>query len=220
MSKKLYGLLLPVLATLAFASMGAAAHAAPLWEICKNVGAGHKFADAGCSIATGGNWEWEEAPGVANKTRVFTAGELTLTLASGAKVTCQVADGGFIWNTAAGGMDEITFFSNYECISAPATACPTPEIKANGLPGTPWKTELAEVGGKPVDKIKGITVTLFCSGSAVTTFNKGELAPTISESAAHFTGATGELENAAHEKAKVEGLDGITTSIFDIVRAS
>ncbi len=66
------------------------------------------------------------------------------------------------------------------------------------------------------DQITGISVTVFCGGVEGPTFT-GKLEPTISNpTEAHplqftFTASTGELENAAKEKAKVEGTDSLIT---------
>ena len=128
-------------------------------------------------------------------------------------------DGGNIWNTEDGGLDEITAFTaNYECIATPAAECPTPEIRANGLTATPWKTKL--VTGTPnKDEITGTSVTVFCGGVEGPTYNKGTLTPTISNpTETHplqftFTATTGELEESKGGKAKVEGTDSLITEV-------
>lgn len=214
MSKKLYVALLPVLAVVAFALMGAAAQAAPFWEICeKHAGAGTKFTDSACEVSSAtGTFEWVLVGPEASKRRVVTFGELSLTSAAGLKITCQVQDRGFVWNPTEGvGKDEITAFENYECKAVPAAGCESPEIRAKGLP---WKTELAT---GPVDHIKGIKVTVVCKGTEVTTF-EGELSPKVENSATVFTAATGELSNGT-EKAKVEGTDFLRSSLGQLVRA-
>jgi hypothetical protein len=224
MSRKIYGALLPVLAIAAFALAPAVAQAAPKWEICKHEStATHKFSDSECQkeVANTGNWEWVVIPnGTANKVRVvtFTPATLALKLASGAEVKCFVIDAGKIWNEASGGFDEITAFTNYECESVPATACPTPTITAEKLP---WKTKLAT---GPIDEIEGIQVQLFCSGVASGTFT-GTLKPKVVNSTethplfTEFTSATGDLENAAKEKAEVLGDDNILTLAGEDVKA-
>jgi hypothetical protein len=217
MSRKMYALLLPVLAIVAMAMTAGSAQAAFHWYKCAAVKAGEgKFSNNACT-AEGEKHEFElkRLPfSEAEKLQVISFGKLKLTLASGVSITCKVSDAGNIWNVALAepGKDEVTSFVTYECVASPAEDCPEPEIIAKGLP---WKTELGENAAKePIVKIKGIKVTLFCSKVEVTTF-EGELSPTLTNPTVSeplvltFTAATGTLENAAKEKAKVEGADRI-----------
>ncbi|MGH2853056.1 MAG: hypothetical protein ACRDLF_02545 [Solirubrobacteraceae bacterium] len=212
MSKKFYGLLLPALAILAFASMGGAAQAAK-FEICTNA-AGHvgKFETHACKLpeVTGGTFGWLVIG--ETKQAVVTHGTLTLH-ALGITITCTVKDAGVIWNNSAGeGRDEITVFTNEKCKAsneeAPPKGCPTPTIEALGLP---WQTAL--VAGTPIrDKIAGIQVELACAGSAVGVF-EGSLTPEIvngSPTEAVFGAGSGELEEPiAKLKATVTGSDAM-----------
>lgn len=217
MSKKLYAALLPVLAVVAFASMSGAAQAAPHWYACQKLATETgKFTDSECQKAGKGFWELKRLPFSETKFQVITFGTLKLTF-GGLTFTCKVSDAGNIWNPVGEGTgkDEITQFANYEC-TEPADKCLEPAIEA--VPASlPWPTEL--VAGTPIkDKIgtvaKPIEITVLCSKAAVALF-KGQLEPNMvnpTESEplfAEFTGTTGELENAAKEKAKVEGEDRI-----------
>lgn len=212
MSKKLYGLLLPILATAAFASMSAAAQAAPHWAICEPSATG-KWATSLCSNGPAGTeWEWlRPANGVSR--RVVTFGEVTLTASNGLVVKCSVLDRGKIENQAAGGVDSVALFENYECESVPATSCPTGvTVTATGLP---WASKL--VTG-PLDKIEGIKVTVNCSGTIVEL--AGELSPAIAAGVAEFSAGSGKLENAAKTiSATVSGNDNIRTTSGQLVRA-
>lgn len=167
MSKKLYGLLLPVLAVLAFAGMSGAAQAAPHFYICKHEAAAtHEWVDSACSVKSPtkvGEYERVRLPFNEEKTRVTTFGKLTLEASTGAIVTCFVADRGKVWNTILEnpGLDEITFFENYECTNNFCTGGFS--ITAEGLP---WPTEL--IAGAPIkDKLgtvaKPVKIHLQCS---------------------------------------------------------
>jgi hypothetical protein len=220
MSRKMYALLLPVLAVAAMAMTAGAAQAAPKWEICeKHAGAGEKFSDSECEIKNAaGTWEWVPIPnGLANRVRVVTFGTLTLSVTGGPSIRCQVLDRGFIWNVEAGGLDEITGFENYECELISGT-CPAPITVTPGK--LAWKTELA---AGPVDKIIKPEVKVFCNGTLAGTFTEaagGPLSPKIEKSSAVFTAATGELEEAGTGvKAKVEGTDHLLTNTGLLVRA-
>lgn len=213
MSKKLYALLLPVLAVAAFAIAPAAAQAEFHWytchEVAKETG---KFEDEGCTKEKAkSNFELTRAPfeegGKLFLIQVITWGKLEFKV-GGVTVVCKVLDAGNVWNAvlAAPGKDNIEVFVNYECSSA---ACPEGvTLTAEGLP---WSSVLA---AGPVDKISGIQVTLNCKGVLVETF-KGELSPKIVNGAgvrkptvAEFTAATGELAGPVN-KAKVEGKDKV-----------
>jgi hypothetical protein len=220
MSRKLYALLLPVLAVAAMAMTAGVAQAAPKWEICKKEAtATHKFSDSECQkeVANTGSWEWKAVGPKAELVQVVTFGKLKLTTEKGLVIECKVIDAGNIWNDEVGGKDEITAFTNYECKATPAEACPKPELipVAKSLP---WPTEVI-AGTPPTDKIgtaaKPIEIAVFCAEKEQTVF-KGELSPKlINPTEAHplqaeFTSATGTLSNGV-EKAKVEGKDSILT---------
>jgi hypothetical protein len=223
MSRKMYTLLLPVLAVAAMAVTASAAQAVvPKWEICKKEAtATHKFSDSECQkeVANTGSWEWVAIPnGKEHLVQVVTFGKLKLAIAGVVTIECKVIDAGNIWNLAAGGLDEITAFTNYECKSAPPEACTTPEIVAKGLP---WLTELKE---GPIDKITGIKVTVICAGAAFGTF-EGTLEPKLVPATeahplqAEFTSTTGELTEPVRVlKAKVEGKDDLVTEEDQQVR--
>ena len=210
MSKKLLFSLAPLLAVAAFALAPAVAQAAPKWEICKHEAAAtHKFSDSECQkeVANTGFWEWVAIPnGVANEVQVVTFGKLTLHASNGIEITCKKVDAGNIWNLAAGGFDNIEVFVNYECKSSQCVT--TLSVTAKGLP---WSSEV--VAG-PVDKIKGIEITVDCETAALTF--KGELSPKIvngtetEPTVDEFTAATGELEEPLTKlKATVVGKDRI-----------
>ena len=212
MSKKLYAALLPVLAVVAFASMSTAAQAVEFhWYACEEVTAGTgTFSNNACTVAGGGKeFEIKQLPFTSAKKEVDTFGTLTVAVAGLATIECKVIDAGNIWNEvlAAPGKDEITEFVNFGCKLIAGGPCATPKIVAKELP---WLTELA---AGPVDKIKGIKVTLFCGGAEAITL-EGELKPTITNPTvrdpmiATFTAATGELTSGA-TKATVTGHDRI-----------
>jgi hypothetical protein len=180
MKRKLFALLLPVVAVVAFASMTGAAQAAPHWYICKHEAAAtHEWSDSACSVASAKKGEYERVRlpfNEAEKTAVTTFGVLTLE-SGGATATCSVSDRGKVWNTllANPGLDEITAFENYECTSNFCTA---------GLSvttaGVPWPTEL--IAGPPIkDKIgtagKPVKVTLACTTPATNDLFEGTLEP-------------------------------------------
>jgi hypothetical protein len=209
MSKGFYAAFVPLFAVAAFALAPAVAQAAPKWEICKHEAtATHKFSDSECQkeVVNTGFWEWVAIPnGVANQVQVVTFGKLTLHASNGIVIVCKKVDAGNIWNLAAGGFDNIEVFVNYECTSE---QCVTRSVTAKGLPWT------SEVVAGPVDKIKGIEVTVKCEAAELTF--KGELSPKLvngtetEPTVDEFTAATGELEEPTMGlKAKVEGKDRI-----------
>jgi hypothetical protein len=210
MSKKFYAAFVPLLAVVAFAAMPATSQAAFHWYKCQHEAtATHKFSDSECqkAVANTGSWEWVRLPFNSVKTQIITFGKLTLSASNGIVVTCKVIDAGNIWNVTepTAGQDNIEVFVNYECTSA---QCATVSITAKNLP---WSTELA---AGPVDKIKGIEVTVNCAGTELTF--KGELSPKVVNSTeteptfGEFTAATGELEEPVTKlKAKVEGKDRV-----------
>lgn len=225
MSKKLYGLLLPVLAIMAFAAFGGVAQAAPHWYMCHNEGTeSHKYLDKDCeeeSASETGLYELLRLPETGAKTAV--TGKGTLTLHQGTlEVTCDATFAGSIWNPANGGAgeDEITSFTNTNCKSN-SPMCVTPAITALKLP---WKTLL--LAGAPIrDEIKGIEVDLTCEGVAVETF-AGTLTPAIkndSPTLAEFGAGSGELTGTGTAKPKatvtgsvsIEGPGGETIQAFN-----
>jgi len=180
MSRKLYAVLLPILAVLAFASMTGAAQAVPHWYTCAEVAkeAG-KFEDANCGKEKAkSNFEATRLPFTSAKTPVQTSGTLKLEASTGATITCVVTDLGNIWNVnlATPGMDEITAFSNYNCTSNFCTAGLS--LTAEGLP---WPTELSEAGGKFFDKIGTaavkVKIHLVCTTPATNLVFEGTLEP-------------------------------------------
>jgi hypothetical protein len=209
MSRKIYAMLLPVLAIAAMAMTAGAAQAAnPHWLPCKNEGASHKFVDSECLLKTGGNFEKKALTnGEANKIQVVSFGKLTFTASNGVTFTCKVLDAGNIWNLEAGGRDNIEVFFNYECSSS---VCTTLTTEAKNLS---WPTELL---AGPVDKIgsatKEIEITVTCNGTPAT-FH-GILEPKLANPTekhplqAEFTSTTGELVDGT-VKAKVEGFDNL-----------
>lgn len=212
MSKKLCGLLLPVIAIMALAAFGGVAQAAPHWQECTNA-AGHEeeFSEHKCTTPeAGGAFGWLDLPFNGEKREVLTHGTLTLIVRGGPSITCTVKDRGFIWNNAAGeGEDEVTEFTNTNCKS---TACTSPTITAEKLP---WSSKL--IAG-PADEIKGIQIKAVC-GATTLTFT-GTLTPAISEEngTATFSEASGELA-AGSVKAFAEGSDALELQNGWAVRA-
>jgi len=214
MSKKLYAMLLPVLAIAALSVGAGSAQAAFHWYKCEQK-AGGKFSNSACT-AEGAPKEFEPVLLTETKVPVTTWGTLTLVGSNGLSVTCNVLDYGYIWNPAGGGAgkDEITAFFNFECVANPATACKEPTITASGLS---WPTEL---GAGPIDTIgtvaKPIEVTLKC-GTETFLF-KGELKPkvvnpTVSETMlVEFVAASGTLSGPGTLTATVSGKDHVVGS--------
>jgi hypothetical protein len=207
MSKRFYAAFVPLLAVAAFAAMPATSQAAFHWYAClKHAGTGEKFSDSECQKPlTTGVWEWERLPFTSAKTQVITFGKLTLHMSNGIVIECKKVDAGNIWNVteATFGQDNVEVFVNYECKSE---QCATFSITAKSLP---WSTELA---AGPVDKIKGIELTMNCAGTELTL--KGELSPKVVNSTEteplfeEFTAATGELEEPVTKlKVSVVGRD-------------
>ena len=209
MSKRFYAAFVPLLAVAAFAVVPATSQAAEFhWYKCQHEAtATHNFSDSECQkeVAKTGSWEWTRLPFTSAKTQVITFGKLTLTASNGIVITCKKVDAGNIWNVTepTAGQDNVEVFVNYECKSE---QCATVSVTAKNLP---WTSELA---AGPVDKIKGIEVTVNCAGTELTF--KGELSPKIVNSTEteplfeEFTATTGELEEPVMKlKAKVEGRD-------------
>jgi hypothetical protein len=214
MSKKLYAALLPVLAVVAFASMSAAAQAAPHWYLCEKVAAGTgKFTEAGCKTAGTGNFEKKKVGTTA--VAVTTKGTLTLK-ALGLTVKCTVKDKGTVVNPAGegAGQDSITEFVNEDC-----TGCPTEptSVTVAASATKPIATELEEVEESKVkvvrDKLKALEVTVVCP--ELTDLFTGELLPKFgagtgtgtSASFFEFGTGSGELKDSSGNKATVEGKD-------------
>jgi hypothetical protein len=209
MSKKIYAMLLPVVAVAAFAIAPATSQAAVHWSKCEKVAAG-TFLDVGCTEAGGSKtFAWKVLPFTEAKTQIVTWGTLTLTDSEALKVECKVIDAGNVWNglEAAQGKDNIEVFVNYECKSA---SCATVTIAAKKLP---YSTELA---AGPIDKIKGIEITVNCSGTEVTF--TGELSPKVVNGTTQVAPTVAKFEGAGSETltgpgtvtATVTGSDRIT----------
>lgn len=219
MSKKLYGLLLPVLAIAAFASMSAAAQAAPQWVVpCHKVSAANAgkgaYSNSTCTVL-GGTKEFTKLllPGEVRK--VKTGGTLTLTANNGLVLVCKVKDAGNIWNTGGVGLDEVTAFVN-ECTSE---QCPTVlTVTAEKLA---WGTELFLMAGVIRDRIKGIQLHVVCEGVFEATFT-GELTPRIvngTPTAAEFGAGSGELSAGGGVTATVAGKDAIEGESGEVITA-
>jgi len=210
--------LLPVLAVVAFASLGGVAQAAPHWYKCEHFTTKtHKFTDSSCSVTnakTEGEYELTRLPfekeGKLTKLRVKTFGVLTLTDGT-IIVICFVDDHGKIWNKALAepGFDEIQVFENYECESSACSG--TISIAAEKLP---WLTEL--IAGPPIkDKITGIQIKLSCSSPAFSETFTGTLEPEWvngtqangGTSYTEFVAASGKLKGAVSGEATVSGKD-------------
>lgn len=133
-------------------------------------------------------------------------GKLKFTSSTGIKFECKTLAAGNIENRAAGGLDDIEVFVNYECSS---TTCTTISAIARGFN---WPTELL---AGPVDKIgtaaKPIEIVVNCGGTEAVF--KGELSPKLvnpTEShplSAEFTATTGTLSGPGGSTATVEGPD-------------
>jgi hypothetical protein len=208
MSKKLYALLLPVLAIAAMAMTAGSAQAAFHWYKCEKK-AGGAFVNNACTAAgTTNEFAKTRLPFTSAKLQVISFGKLKLTSGT-ISIECKVLNAGNIWNVteATVGKDEIEVFINYECKSVGETVCSPVAITAKGLV---WPTELA---AGPVDIIgtvaKPVEVTANCSGTELTF--KGTLSPKVVNPTTNeplhfeFTAATGELEGPAGAKGKVEG---------------
>jgi hypothetical protein len=212
MSRKMYALLLPVIAVAAMAMTAGAAQAAPHWFVCEKLATETgKFTDSECEKAGKGFWEWKAVGNAEHKVQVVTFGKLTLKTKT-ITLECKVIDGGNIWNPAGGGagLDEILAFTNYECVTL-VGMCAEPEIIAEKLP---WSTKL--LAGPPIkDEITGITITVKCGKAAVATFT-GTLTPNMVNGSgghpafAQFTATTGKLKAGA-EEAEVTGHDFLLT---------
>jgi hypothetical protein len=193
MSKRFYAVFVPLLAVAAFAVLPATSQAAFHWYAClKHAGTGEKFSDSECQKPlTTGAWEWERLPFTSVKTQVITFGKLTIYMSNGVEITCKVIGAGNIWNvnepTVGQGNSEVSEY--YECTSP---QCATLTLTPKALP---WSTVLA---AGPVEKIKGIELTMNCAGTELTW--KGELSPKVVNATEteptfeEFTTATGELE--------------------------
>jgi hypothetical protein len=153
MSKKLYAAFVPLLAVVAFAAVPATSQAAEFHWYSNGV----------------------RLPFTSAKTQVITWGKLTLTASNGLVITCKKVDAGNVWNVseATAGKDNTEVFVNYECKSEPEATCAPLGVKTEAK-GLPWATELA---AGPVDKIKGIEITVTCNGTPVTF--TGELSPKV-----------------------------------------
>ncbi len=234
MSKKLYTAFLPLLAVAAFAVLPAAAQAAvPHWYSCEKSATG-KFRNSTCTLAAPpAAFEWKIIP-ESVPVVVKTTSSPTLTLhALGNEVTCTVLDYGVIENPPGGGagIDLATEFVNSLCTATNEKAiteggCPKPEILVhhggaalsltNGLP-----SELEEVAGVIRDKITGTEVVVLCENAkkekeAVDVFNKGALTPKVGSSVLEFGAGSGELEDAATNKATVTGNDDVEGPAGDV----
>jgi hypothetical protein len=195
MYKKLYGLLLPVLAVAAFGSIAGAAQAAPHW------------------YSNGTRIPFRNTP----KAQVITWGTLTLANATLGTITCKVSDAGNIWNPAGegNGLDEIVLFQNYECSVVPSTACEAGlAVTASGLP---WATELfVDAKGVIRDRVKGVKVTVTCTKPVVSLLFEGELTPkwvngtsAAKPSFIEFDAESGHLTNGTVGEGKVGGKDKV-----------
>lgn len=142
MTKKLYGVLVPLIAVVAFVGMPAAAQASPHW---------YK--------------EGTRLPFTSVKTGTVMSGNLKFTYSDGLVVTCQMLGAGDIWNTtlANDGKGNLEVFQNYGCVSA---QCATFSI----LPGKlPYETELTEkTTGTIRDSMKITELVVTCSGTSLT----------------------------------------------------
>ena len=218
MSRKIYAMLLPVIAVAAMAISAGTAQAAFHWYKCEKVGAAGTFNNNACTASgTVNEFGLVRLPFTSAKTMVDTFGTLDLVANNKIEVTCHVIDAGNIWNVnlATVGMDEITEFVNFMC-SSNSEMCKNPKIVAKGLP---WPTELGEnVAKEPIDTIgtaaKPIEVTLTCEGGEPATF-KGELKPklinpTVSDPLiAKFEAGSGTLIGPGTLTATVSGEDRI-----------
>jgi hypothetical protein len=234
MSTKLYAAFLPLFAVAAFVVLPAAAQATvPHWYSCENVGAEKgKFENNVCTKEGGKKeFEWVRIKeGTKEKpfdVQVKTKGTLVLEI-PGNKITCKVKDAGSIWNPAGGGAgeDEITEFLNSECVAEKAI-CATGEILEVLALNLPWYSELEEVAGVIRDRIyaevggveKGLEIGIECNKAGTKTVEDvftGILTPKIGVNAAEFGPGSGELEDPAHNKAKVSGTDTIEGPAGDV----
>lgn len=213
MSKKLYGLLLPVLAVAALAATTSAAQAQPRFFYCMKPGGNTwRFTSEATCIAgtpevTNGTWE-RSFPLPAKPLKVKTHGTVTFH-ALGNEIECQVKDKGTIWDESGVGHDEISEFKNENCVLVSGT-CVNPELAASNLN---WHSELEEpAAGEIRDAITGTTITVICNKTAVDQFNKGTLTPLMvngSPTVGEFDAGSGELEDSSGNKATVTGSDAV-----------
>jgi hypothetical protein len=200
MAKRFYAVFVPLLAVAAFAFVPASSQAAEVhWYSCKHEAtATHKFSDSACqkAVANTGNWEWARLPFTSAQTQIITFGEITMTGSNGFVIVCKVGDAGNIWNVteATPGKDNIEAFVYYGCKSEPESSCAPGGVKISANTTTSWGTVLA---AGPVDKIKGIRITIDCNGTEIP--YEGELTPKIVNATeteptfAEFTAASGTL---------------------------
>jgi hypothetical protein len=184
MSRKLYTVLLPVVAIAAMAMTAGVAQAAAHWEVCeKKATAVHEYVDSACSIKEAGKGFYEKVAlpfnEGATKVRVKTFGVLTLTNATAGKIRCFVDDHGKIWNFSAvtTGKAEVQVFENYECESVGATCKAGLAVTSEGLP---WPSEL--VTGPPIRVKIGtaaipIKIRVKCTNPVLNVVFEGELTP-------------------------------------------
>ncbi len=138
---------------------------------------------------------------------VASKGVIALHVGPEVTVTCKVKDHETIENPVGGGdgTDELTELVLSGCKAKPSP-CPKktkPEIIARKLP---WLTDLA--AANPVgDVIEGVDLEVKCSNGAVLGAYSGTLMPAVGNSVLEFGAGSGELEDAAHSKAAVTGMD-------------
>ena len=192
--RKLYALLLPVLALVAFASVTAAASAAPEYELCKEVTKETgKFTTIGCTTEKAkSNFEKELVGNLSNgvvTTSKNKSGTVAVLKAGESGIECTVvADEAYIFNRAGVGrdLDEISFT---KCKATGALASCTVaepiEVEAN--------TILEETGGVIFNKLTPPTGEPFTEVDLTGTGCPGKV-PVTGTVKGEFTGKSGKIE--------------------------
>jgi hypothetical protein len=195
--RKLYAVFVPLLAVVAFASVTAAASAAPQWQVCK-AKTGGKFTTIACSTeGTPKSFEKETIGSLLKNEQVQTTskniGAVTLAGEAGGISCTTVADKGFIWNSRGRGrdIDEIEF-SGCTGTGGLATCTVTNPIIAEAA------TKLEESGGVVTNKYSAVSGEPFAE---VTLANKGTEVcpapgtfPVTGTAVGTFTGTSGKVQ--------------------------
>jgi len=191
MSRKLYAAFVPLFAVAAFAVLPAVAQAQPHW------------------YSNGTRIAYRTTPKVA----ATSHGTLKLeALGKYSEGECKNQEK--IWNPSSTepGKDEVTVF---ECPVSTGTVCPegdTIEIEATKLP---WLTELYLNGAEIRNRFIKVEFDVKCSGTLLDTFEGTTSAKVVNgtpfatcattKTYLEFEALSEELEDAAHNKAKITG---------------
>jgi hypothetical protein len=211
MSKKMYAVFAPLIATMVFVIMPAIAQAAPHWYGCEASASG-AFKDAFCSkAAPPAAFEWRRVP-EGKSGQVPTKGVLGLNF-SGVVLGCKVAGKGKIENPAGGasGIDSLSELIFSECTSSNTSLCSVPTVivlhggKKLGATN-PLPSMLVEVAGVIRDEIRETELEIRCNGVLVALYNKGVLTPKVGSSVLEFGPGSGGLESTSGAKVTFDGI--------------